>query len=239
MRNSDRRISKLAEQFTARERAVLVLRSWKEGRDEDPSWRRSMPEGQAWEFNGLIDLMNGVNNGLMPLLLVLGLEADKLALRLGVLGVLALWYVHAEDSAWLLRHECPKSKLAAGSLTHAPLLPVMHLDDDLKAIVDEATQGVEPSKLDELAVVHKERLREDLQGHRRYLVAAEAVIEEVREEFGGEDPTLPDTRRVFDYARERLDRVREGAARFLGPLDDVELDDVLLAQTRRLVGLAD
>jgi len=237
MRDSDRRIAKLADQFTARERAVLVLRSWKEGRGEDPSWRRSMPEGQAWEFNRLIELMNGVNQHLMPLLLVLALEADKLTLRLGVLGVLALWYVQAEDSAWLLRHECPESKLAADSLTNAPRLPVMHLEADLKALVDEATEGVEPSKLDGLAVAQKERLREDLQEHRRYLVAAEVVIEEVREEFGGEDPALPDTQRALDYARERLDEVREDATRFLGPFDDVELDDELLAQTRRLVGL--
>lgn len=239
MRNSDRRIAKLADQFTARERAVLILRSWKEGRQEDPSWRWSMPEGQVQEFNRYIELMNGVNQHLLPLLLVIGLEADKLALRLGVLGVLALWYVQAENSAWLLGHECADAKLAADALTHAPRMPVMHMDADLQAIVDEATEGVEPGKLDELAVVHKDQLREDLREHRRCLVAAEAVVEEVREEFGGEDPTLPDTRRVLDYARERLDEVREGAARFLGSVEDVELDDELLSKTRRLVGLED
>ncbi len=54
-----------------------------EGKDEEPSWRWAMPVDQVAEFNRLIRLMNGVNERLLPFILVVGLEVDKLHLRLG------------------------------------------------------------------------------------------------------------------------------------------------------------
>jgi hypothetical protein len=87
------RLSNVNAALTARERAVLVLRSWKEGKDEDPAWRRWMPEGQVAEFNRYIELMNGVNRNLGVFLGMLRLEVEKLSLRNGWLSTLMLWQV--------------------------------------------------------------------------------------------------------------------------------------------------
>lgn len=62
---------------------------------EEPSWRSTMPREQAPEFNRYITLMNGANERLLPLVVVLGLEVDKLQLRLGILATLALWNIQA------------------------------------------------------------------------------------------------------------------------------------------------
>ena len=87
MTGKDRRLSRLSSVLTAQERALLVLRSWKEGREEDPSWRSTMPDEQVLEFNRYIRLMNGVNRNLGPLLLHLEASVEMLSLRLGWLRV--------------------------------------------------------------------------------------------------------------------------------------------------------
>ena len=51
MTGKDKRLSSLVSALTAKERALLVLRAWKEDKDEDPDWRRTMPPAQANNFN--------------------------------------------------------------------------------------------------------------------------------------------------------------------------------------------
>ena len=65
------------------------------GREEEPSRRWTMPAEQAPEFNRYINLMNGVNERLQPLALILWLEVDKLHLRLGILATFTLWNIQA------------------------------------------------------------------------------------------------------------------------------------------------
>lgn len=72
------RLGKVSHTLAVKERALLVLRSWKEGREEDPAWRATMPEGQVHEFNRLIGLMNGVNRLLGIYLIIVRLEIEKL-----------------------------------------------------------------------------------------------------------------------------------------------------------------
>lgn len=63
------RSGKLFAALTARERAVLVLRAWKEGREPDPQIKATLPSGQITEYNGLIDLMNEVHGTVSPFVL--------------------------------------------------------------------------------------------------------------------------------------------------------------------------
>ena len=74
----DARLHRVAPMLTAQERAILVLESWKEGAQEDPAWRRSMPPSQALEFNRLIDLMNGCNIHLGSFISLLYEQIDKI-----------------------------------------------------------------------------------------------------------------------------------------------------------------
>ncbi|MCH7838397.1 MAG: hypothetical protein IIC26_07800, partial [Chloroflexi bacterium] len=91
MTGIDGRLSRLSSALTAKERALLVLRSWKEDRDEDPAWRYRMPDEQVLEFNRYIRLMNGVNRNLGPLLLHLEATVEMLSLRLGWLTTFMFW----------------------------------------------------------------------------------------------------------------------------------------------------
>lgn len=97
MTSRDARLDKLTHTLTARERGLLVLRSWKEGNDEDPAWRATMPEQQVHEFNRLIGLMNGVNTRLGVYLLVVRQEVEKLSLRYAWLLTLVLWQWQAVE----------------------------------------------------------------------------------------------------------------------------------------------
>jgi hypothetical protein len=91
------RLDRLASSLTARERALLVLRAWKEDREEDRSWRSSMPDAQAPAFNHYVARMTGVNNGLIPYVLLLRAEVDKLQLRFGMPSVCLLWQRQAYE----------------------------------------------------------------------------------------------------------------------------------------------
>jgi len=95
--NKDLRLYKITETLTAKERAVLVLRSWKEGKDEDPSWRRTMPGEQSREFNRYIGLMNGINTRVSIYSLVVRQEVEKLSLRFAWLMTLVLWQWQAVE----------------------------------------------------------------------------------------------------------------------------------------------
>ncbi len=80
----DARLSRLSPGLSARERAILVLKSWKDGTPEDPAWRRTMPNDQAREFNRLIDLMNSINIRLGGYVAVLRQNVECVELRQGV-----------------------------------------------------------------------------------------------------------------------------------------------------------
>ena len=105
MSGKDRRLQNVTSALSAKERAVLVLRSWKEGKDEDRAWRWSMPDAQAPEFNRLIGLMNGVNRNLAPLVLHLQAGVEMLSLRLGWLTTILLWQWNVEQIVEYIRFE--------------------------------------------------------------------------------------------------------------------------------------
>ncbi len=77
------RLGKLFPALTAKERAILVLKAWKEDGEEDPLVRDTMPAEQGVEFNRLIDLMNAVNRELGPYLALLHALVGRLGLRHG------------------------------------------------------------------------------------------------------------------------------------------------------------
>jgi hypothetical protein len=61
----DERVKRLLGGLTAKERAILVLKAYKEGTRENPLWRRGMPPDQIDEFNRymrLIEVATGTCN---------------------------------------------------------------------------------------------------------------------------------------------------------------------------------
>ena len=79
-----RRVDVVFQDLTAKERGLLVLRAWKEGKDEDPSWRSTMPAWQVLDFNRLVRLMNAANQSLALYVYALSQEVEKLSLRLAM-----------------------------------------------------------------------------------------------------------------------------------------------------------
>jgi len=95
----DGRLDKLTPALTAKERAILVLRAWKEGVPEDPQVRSKMPPEQALEFNRYIGLMNGVNAFLTFYTGILNQSLALLDARYGWLLTLHLWALNVSDLA--------------------------------------------------------------------------------------------------------------------------------------------
>ena len=93
----EQRLNRLAPVLTAQERAILVLESWKDGKSEDPSWRRSMPPDQAHAFNRYIELMNQANRVLGHVIAALAMQTEKLEQREAWLIDLTLWQEHIDD----------------------------------------------------------------------------------------------------------------------------------------------
>jgi len=79
----------------------------------------------------------------------------------------------------------------------------------------------EPSKVDELVVHHKERLRDCVGEAWRLLQSIEEVASEAARAFG-EDPALPELRHVLDHSRERLEEMAGRTKDFVGPFELAE-----------------
>ena len=95
----DARLSKLTPALSAKERAILILRAWKEGVPEDPLIRSKMPAEQGPEFNHYIGLMNGVHDFLSLYTLILDQSLTLFDARYGWLLSLHLWALTTLDLA--------------------------------------------------------------------------------------------------------------------------------------------
>ncbi len=362
MRLTVGRLDKLYPALTAKERALLVLRAWKQDEEEDRQVRLTMPDGQAREFNRYIDLMNGAYR-LTPYIHVIGLHIDQLNLRYGWLLALDLWAIHAlslgeficfetkepiteseyrqrleaaraemvpasefaellaeeyegwyagdlkgggdgeeptvTDAAW--RRVCKEKERELGALVdegvlegerkgkrllinaasfygsrgeEVPVWPDWGLEFDVlpdteakeadrrrqarerarqvlmqspscSALLrrgpgrdsgDRGGGGVEDGA-DRIRVALEKRLREGASTWWQGLVAAEKVVDELAEEFNGEDPLQHATREALRDTRVRLDKLVEETGERLGPLELGEPPDELLTTLRRCVGL--
>ena len=207
------RMKGISEGLTAQERGLLVLRAWKEGKDEYWTWRSTMPAWQARDFNRLIGLMNGVNQTLGVYLYAISQEVEKLTLRLGWLITLRLWSMRTS--------ELP---------TYTDLGPRETMDSS-----EKVQEQIIP--INELIDLHKEYLREGIDQRWQQLGAVQVVIGEIAREFDGEDPAVSRMRRSLDHTREELQGIFEQVTH-LGLLQDIELSEPreeALAEVRELV----
>jgi hypothetical protein len=91
------RLDRLTSALSAKERALLVLRSMKERTPEDPLWRQTMPNDQVREFNRLIELMTIANREFAFLIAMIEKELEKLDLYSSWLYTLHLWRLNLAD----------------------------------------------------------------------------------------------------------------------------------------------
>jgi hypothetical protein len=97
--SGSQRLDRLYPALTAKERALLVLRAWKEEREEDVQVRRTMPQSQALDFNYYIHLTNAANLDIGKYIVVLQMTATQLGLKHAWLASLQLWGIRVWDLA--------------------------------------------------------------------------------------------------------------------------------------------
>ena len=246
MRISDGRIDRLYPALTAKERALLVLRAWKQDEKEDRGVRLTMPDSQISEFNRLIDLMNGCYL-LTPYIGALGLVIGQLSLRFGWLLTLDLWAMHAftlADYIWSEtkepitendyqhRVEAARAEMAPG-VELAELLTEQHegwsesdmkkTDDGGESVVTAAAwRRVSKAKERELASLVGEGVLEGKGKGKRLLINVGSFYDWLGEEM----PVLPDWGLDFDIVpdakakevdRRRRSRERAREAVVRGP----------------------
>ena len=91
------RTDKLFSALSAKERAVMVLRAWKAGREPDPQIKATMPSNQITEYNGLIDLMNEVHGTVSPFVLLIRAHVEQLGMLEGWIFTLMAWGLRTFD----------------------------------------------------------------------------------------------------------------------------------------------
>ena len=101
---SDRRIDRLLVTLTPRERALLVLRAWKEGREPAAHLLHSRSDGEAFEYNRILDLLRVASEELTQYLVVIHLLVGQLQMKLCWYLTILLWgLAHDDERAEELR----------------------------------------------------------------------------------------------------------------------------------------
>lgn len=216
----DRRIDRLYDGLTARERALFVLQAVKEDRDADPAIRWTIPGKQQPQYHQLIGTINALNCELASVVFILHEQADKVALKLAWLQTMHLCAGEVSVlGALLLKHGKTLSADARRDvkklLKRAPSFEDVPFDLE-RPFSDIPVRGEGCG--DELARAVAVGLRDALLQHWREIRAIEIVVEEAREEFG-EDPLHPDVRRLLDAAKATLLDVHAGFAPYVHPIE--------------------
>src|SRR5581483_105161 len=184
----DARLSRLSPVLTARERAVLVLKSLKDKTPEDPSWRRSMPPEQTEEFNRLIVLMNACNVYLPLYISVLHERVEQLYLRFYWYDTVLGFGLHP----WKLAELVPPARRKQAEEAVNRGFPVVDLPWSAEehryswtTVTDDMYKGIRL-----LTVSLWQEVR-----------SVDIVIAEVAAELNGEDPMRPIMRGILEQTR--------------------------------------
>ena len=221
----DTRLSRLMPALSARERAALAVRAFKNDEPEDPAWRRTMPGDQVDEFRRLIDLENTVALQFSSLIAFLKKDVEKMALKVILIEELCNWndnVIEIEEAADLVLQ---------GVAPEAPGVSELRLRLAKPYRDREGGRG-------ELQAMIKARVAE-LQTYVQFfwedMRAIEIVVEEVAAELGGEDPLKPLFREMLEHSKAGLTYLN-GILEAVGSA--VELQEPEEAELTKLRGLA-
>ena len=209
----DARLGRLMPVLSARERGILVLRSLKEGTEEDPLWRLTMPPSQVREFNRYIGLMNACNIYLSHFITVVEQWTEQVNLKF----LLMLTVGRLDDLVWdIAKLVSTKKRAKVEKMVENGYLPV-----------DLPWAEKENSYFD-LAGGLYERLREGVVHRWQELRAIEIVVEEVAQEFDGEDPLRPILRETLEKTKGEIRSLHEHLSK-IEPLELLEPEEEIMA----------
>ena len=219
--SAEQRLSRLYPALTARERGLLVLRAYKADEKPDPRIYHTCPSAQGAAFNRYIALLNAVNVELATVVLILRTQIDKTALKYSWLMTAVIWgmethamgrHVLAATKDRKLRKDVRRLMARAPSDVRVPLdltVPLAEPETFEKGFGDETVKAL-------LFGIHQ-----DVRQHWAELRAIEIAVQEVAEEFGGEDPLKADTREMVDDCLRSCTTLRDDVA----PYVEIELSE--------------
>jgi len=213
------RLSAILPALTAKERAILVLRSLKDRTPEDPKLRRAMPAEQTTEFNRLIVLMNACNMYLPLYITMVEGHTQELNLRFSWLLTLARFGSHT----WYLAGLIPASKRAQAEKLVAGANPAVEFPWQADEVEDSWVTVTERAL---------EAIRSGVISLWQELKAIDVVLDEVAGEFDGEDPLRPVMRVILEKARFRLTELH-ALLTVAVPFELPEQDEEALALARK------
>ena len=192
----DARLNRLVPVLTAKERGILVLGSLKSKTPEDTSWRSTMPPSQTTEFNRLIFLMNACNVHLPLYITTIELRTEQLYLRFH------WWHsiISLGQQTWRLAQFIPASKQTKAADAISQYYP----EAELPWLPDggERSWLTVEERMEEVILLMLGMLWQDVR-------AVEIVLDEVAQEFDGEDPLRPVMRGILDRTRKKLSDLHE------------------------------
>jgi hypothetical protein len=189
--------------LSARERAVLVLGAWKEGKPEDPSWRRSLPPDQAREFDRLIGLINAANRELAIVVRMLAQSTEELQIRFAWFVSLVLWQEHLDEIGETVREVAREVKLDRGRRRR--LQAALDWQLFTTVLAEEPPPAMPGTMIEGL----KETLARQAISAWVQLRTVEQVVTEIGAELGEIDPLKPPARTGLDEAKRSLLTLKE------------------------------
>jgi hypothetical protein len=232
--SGEQRLNRVYPALSARERGLLVLKAYKAGEKPDPQIYHSTPDAQAHAFNRYVHLMNACNVELATVLAIMREQMDKAELKYSWLMTALIWGLETQV---LGRHALAATK--DRKLRKDIRRLMARAPSDLRVPIDPTVPPEEPATFKKGygdATVHALLfgINQSLQQHWRELRAIEIVVQEVAEEFGGEDPLQPDTREMIDECLRSCTKIRDDVKVYI-EIELAEPRDDDVAQVRLFI----
>ncbi len=235
--STDRRLERLYPALTAKERARLILRAWKAGKEPDPKIRWTMPANQTCAYNQLIGLLCASEN-LTKFIAIVAQMLEELSLRwcwLASLHSAALDACALAESALAsVPGQKEKRALVRALRPQMARFALSLYDDDPRwtETKDDDTSFVTGDRIAQMLI---EGMRVTWPVRWRELRAAEILVDEIAQEFDGEDPLPVDARALLDHCRGDLCDLKKRIEPYTGELAQEEPGNELLERLRGMV----
>ena len=217
---AESRLTRLYPALTAKERGRLVLQAHKAHEQPDRLIYDTTPREQRDQFNRYIRLMNAANVELAIVLYNMREQIRNTDVKYAWFMTLLIWGLEAQilgDEVLASTKDRKLRRQVRRMMKRAP--------GDLKAPVD-LTPPLEPPSLeqgygDQLVRALLVSIARSVQEHWCELRAIEVGVQEVADEFGGEDPLQPEVRALIDECRRSCTELRDDVAKYT----DIELQE--------------
>jgi hypothetical protein len=226
MSGADKRLDRLLPGLSAKERALLMLRDFKDGKPQDRQLLHTAPEPQTTELNRLIGLMNASNGDVAHLIAIIRERAEKEVLRLGWLEwaricALEMWAVGSHfnlsamepitESDYRANEAEARSEMIAIDECAMQVAEYHHLFDEAdyetdgegdRVVTDEAWYRVRDQKLAELRALAEAGTLASSGKGKRMKIACGSFYDWLGEpvpvapDFGLEFEVMPDHRKA-------------------------------------------